>query len=193
MRVRIDMNHPLTVQASRSMHAVHPLKLLGWIFGGVGLLFLLLGALFLFIRLEQLPQVFTAETWMGEPPDELALPIVGLVFSCIGAIFTVLGGVFLLILRRQKRLREELEQYGLRMTGVVTDIAPDRRYQVNGRHPLRVAISVPHPSTGEAVTVRSGLIWETSLSAGDPADVLFDPMDDKKRLVVLDEPGANPR
>ena len=56
MRYKIDMDHPLTVEASRRMHAVQPLKLLGWIFGGIGLLFLILGVIFVLIGWEYLPQ-----------------------------------------------------------------------------------------------------------------------------------------
>lgn len=187
MRYKIDMDHPLTVEASRRMHAVQPLKLLGWIFGGTGLLFLILGVIFVLIGWEYLPQVFTAQVWTGDPPDSLALPLVGLVFSGIGVLFTALGAGFLIALRRQRLLREELERYGVRVTGTVTDITIDRSYRVNGRSPLRVHVTAVHPTTGEAVTVRSGPVWETSLSTGDTADVLFDPMDERKRIVLLPE------
>lgn len=165
----------------------HPLKLLGIIFLCIGLLFVLLGGVFMIMSHELLPQVFTAAAWGNDTPDELALPIVGVVFCSIGAFFTVTGGTMLLLLRRQRLQREELERYGIRVTGTVTDIRIDRTYQVNHRSPLRVYVTAAHPSTGEMVTVRSGPVWETSLSTGDAVEVLFDPMNEKTRVVVLDK------
>ena len=187
MRYRIDMDHPLTVAAGRRMRAVQPQKLLGWIFGGMGLLFLILGIVFLLLGWEQLPQVFTAEVWVGETPDSLAFPMLGLVFTGIGAVFTALGGGFLIAFRRHRRLREELEQYGTRVTGSVTDIRVERAYEVNGRHPLRIYVTARPPFTNEETTLRSALVWDTALSIGDPADVLFDPMNEKNHMVVLEE------
>lgn len=187
MRHGIDMNHPLTIEAGRRMHAVQPLKLLGWIFSGMGLLFLLLGVVFVLIGWEYLPQVFTAAVWVGETPDELALPLVGLVFSSIGILFTAVGAGFLIFLRSSRRLREELERYGERVTGMVTDIVVDHTYRINGRHPLRIIVRVQHPHTGAEKQLRSDSVWETSLSCGDAVDVLFDPQDEKKHVVVLPE------
>lgn len=188
MRYKIDMDHPLTVEASRRMHAVQPLKLLGWIFGGIGLLFLILGVIFVLIGWEYLPQVFTAQVWTGDPPDSLALPLVGLVFSGIGVLFTALGAGFLIALRRQRLLREELERYGTRVSGTVTGIVTDRSYQVNGRHPLRLMVRAEHPFTHEEQTLRSGPVWETSLAPGDAIEVLFDPQDAKKHVILTEQP-----
>jgi len=169
---------------------MHPLKLLGMIFGGIGLLFAALGCVFLAVSAELLPQVFTPEVWLGDTPDELALPVIGVVFGAMGLVFLLVGGVMLLILRRQKRLREELEQYGTRVTGAVADIRVDRIYQVNGHSPLRVFVSVRHPFTNEELTLRSGPVWNTALTTGDPVEVLFDPMDEKKHLVLLEKTQA---
>ena len=115
------------------------------------------------------------------------LPIVGVVFSCIGLIFTLTGGTMLLLRRRQRLLREELERYGIRVTGTVTDVCIDRSYQVNHRSPLRVYITAVHPTTGETVTVRSDAVWETTLAPGAAAEVLFDPADEKKHIVIVDQ------
>ena len=167
---------------------MHPLKLIGIIFSGIGLLFAVLGGTFLLCNTELLPRLFTAEVWAdSELPDELALPMCGLIFGAMGLIFLVIGVVMLLVMHRQRLLREELERYGVRVTGTVTDITIDRSYRVNGRSPLRVHVTAVHPTTGEAVTVRSGPVWETNLSTGDTADVLFDPMDERKRIVLLSE------
>lgn len=164
---------------------LHPLKLLGIIFSCIGLIFTVLGGTFMVVCTDVLPQVFTAAAWGSDTPDELALPIVGVVFAALGLIFLLTGGVMLLLLRRQVKLREELERYGARVTGTVADIHIDRTYRVNGRSPLRIHVAVVHPTTGETVTIRSGPVWETSLTIGDPVDVLFDPLHEKKRLVIL--------
>lgn len=186
MKHRIDMNHPLSTAASSKMHAVHPLKLLGLIFSGLGLLFTVLGVIFLTITPELLPQVFTADVWLNEAPDELALPLCGVVFGAIGLLFLIAGVIMLLVLRRQRRLREELEQYGVRVTGMVTDVIVDRSYTVNGRHPLRVVVAAVQPGTVEERTLRSGPVWETPLAPGDAVDVLFDPMNEKKYVILVE-------
>ncbi|MBQ2953049.1 MAG: hypothetical protein IJE07_05775 [Clostridia bacterium] len=173
-------------KGSHSIFA-HPLGTVGIVFGGIGLIFTLLGATFAAANAELLPQVFTAAAWGNDTPDELALPIIGVIFAGMGLLFLLIGVAMLLILRRQRLLRQELERYGIRVTGTVTDIVPDRTCRVNGRSPLRVLVTVTHPTTGEAITVRSGPVWETTLSSGDTAEVLFDPMDEKKHVVVLSE------
>jgi len=164
---------------------VQPQKLLGLIFGGIGLLFLVLGVIFVLVSADKLPMLAEADVWVGETPDELDLPVVGVVFAGIGLIFTVLGVGFLMALLRRKRLKEELLTYGTRVTGTVADIRIDRAYQVNGRHPLRIMVQAQDPFTGETRTLRGPLVWETSLSTGDPAEVLFDPMNPKKFFVDL--------
>lgn len=166
---------------------VHPLKLIGIIFTCIGLLFSILGGTFMGVGHAELPRIFTAEAWGENTPDELALPLVGFIFACLGALFAVIGVVMLVSLRRQRLLREELERYGTRVQGVVSDIRIDHTYRVNGRSPLRIFVSATHPTTGETVTVRSGPVWETALSTGDAAEVLFDPADEKKYIVVLPE------
>lgn len=185
MRARIDMNHPLTEAAGKRMRTVDPRKLLGLIFGGIGLLFLVMGVIFVLVSTDKLPMLADADVWVGDTPDELALPMVGIVFAGLGLIFTALGAGFLIALLCRKRLREELLTYGTRVTGTVSDIRIDRAYQVNGRHPLRIMVQAQDPFTGGTRTLRGPLVWETSLSTGDPADVIFDPLDEKKYIVEL--------
>lgn len=172
-------------ETGRKPSQLHPLTLIGAIFSGLGLLFAVLGGAFLGANAPLLPRVFSAEALGDNVPDELALPLVGLIFAAIGLFFLITGVVMLLVTRRQRLLRQELEQYGTRVSGTVTDIRLDQTYRVNGRHPLRIFVQVAHPTTGETLTVRSGPVWETSLATGDMVDVLFDPMDEKKHIVVL--------
>lgn len=182
MRTHLYQNGP-AVKAPR----IQPLQLVGVIFTGLGLLFTVMGVIFLTLSPELLPRLFTAEVWLNEPPDEMELPLCGLIFAFSGLIFLIIGGCMLLFLRRQKHLREELERYGMRVTGMVSDIVVDRTYRVNGRHPLRYLIAVRNPITGEEQLLRSGPVWETTLSPGDGIDILFDPQDEKKHIVILPE------
>lgn len=167
------------------MKKANPMFLVGLIFALFGLGFAVLGGVFVAVSHELLPRVFTPEVWMGDTPDELALPMVGLVFTPIGLIFAVIGVILLLVGRRQGRLREELLRFGVREKGVVTDIRIDRSYRVNGRSPLRIMVEAKHPFTGETKTLRAPLVWDATLSMGDAVEVLFDPQDEKKYYVLL--------
>lgn len=167
------------------MKRVQPLFLVGLIFALIGLVFAVMGGIFMAVSSDLLPQVFTAEVWLGETPDELALPIVGFVFAAIGGLFAIMGGVMLLITRRQRRLHEELLRFGTRVTGTVTDIRADHTVRVNGRSPLRLSVQAQHPYTGEMKELRGPLVWDTALSTGDAVEVLFDPQDEKRYAVEL--------
>ncbi len=168
-----------------------PFMLIGIIFAVTGLSFFAMGVGFLIGSGELLPLLADSALPMEELPDEAALPILGIVFSVLGGLFAVLGGVFLMQNRRQGRLREELLRYGTRVQGTVSDLQIDRTYTVNGRHPLRILVRATHPYTGEEMTLRAPLVWETTLATGDAVPVLFDPQDEKKHLVLLTEESAS--
>lgn len=167
------------------MKRVQPLFLVGLIFSLIGALFAVLGGIFIAVSRDLLPQVFSAQVWQGETPDELAIPLVGLVFAGVGGLFLIIGVVMLLQTRRQRRLHEELLRFGTRVTGTVTDIRIDPTVRVNGVHPLRLIVQAQHPHTGEMKTLRGPRVWNTSLATGDAIDVLFDPQDEKRYTVEL--------
>lgn len=169
------------------MKDVKPFMVIGWVFAGIGLLFLVMGVIFVLLGADSLPLLADPEVWLGDTPDELALPMVGIVFSCIGLLFTVMGSVFLFIERRRRLLAEELERFGIRVTGTVSEMYRDRSYNVNGRNPLRIMVQAQHPTTGEMRTLKGPMVWETPLSVGDKLDVLFDPQNEKKFVVKLPE------
>lgn len=162
-------------------------KLIGLIFGLMGLAFAVLGVVFMAVCSDRLPQVFTAEVWLNDPPDELALPIVGVVFAAIGVFFAAMGGGFLLYARHKRLLREELERFGIRVPATVTEIRVDRSVRINGRSPLRIMVQAQHPFTGEMKTLRGPRVWQTTLTPGDAVEALFDPQDEKKYAVLLPE------
>lgn len=167
------------------MKQVNPAWIVGVIFAIIGVVFLVLGVAFLAVHAELLPALFTSEVWLGETPDELTLPMIGLIFACIGTVFAMIGLILLLTGRRERLLREELERFGTRVTGALADIRIDRTVRVNGRSPLRLFVQAQHPYTGEMKTLRGPLVWDTTLSTGDAVEVLFDPQDEKRYAVVL--------
>ncbi len=155
------------------------LTVLALIFGILGALFALIGSLFLYMS----PQyVLDVQLGLSDGNPE-ALLACGIVFTAIGAASLIAAAVLLILYRRRKQYREELLLWGTRVTGTVRDIPVDTTVQVNGRCPLRILADVKHPITGQQVTLRSRQVWETSLSNGDPVDVLFDPLDEKKYIV----------
>ena len=106
------------------------------------------------------------------PEDDLALAIMGVVFGVVGVAF---------LIRRQKRLREELLQYGTRVTGIITDVQVNRTIQVNGHSPLVAKVQCQF-ATGE-VTLKSRNLWSACPATGDTVDVIYDPMDEKRYVI----------
>lgn len=167
------------------MKMLHPARLVGLILAIMGSVFLVMGGIFVAVKAELLPELFISGG--GELPDALALPLIGLIFAAIGAMFAAVGVILIQVSRRQERLREELERFGMRVQGKVTDIRIDHTYRVNGRSPLRVVVQAQHPFSGEIRTMRSAPVWETTLATDDSVDVLLDPQDEKKCVVILPE------
>ncbi len=163
---------------------------IGLVFSLIGAFFAVMGVAFMAFSSDLLPQVFTAEVWTGDTPDELALPVIGVVFTAIGLFFAVLGLIFLWVMRRQRLLREELERFGIRVQGRVSDICVDHSVRVNGRSPLRIMVTAQHPTTREMKTLRGPSVWNTSLATDDAVEVLFDPQNEKKYVVLLPEAQA---
>ncbi len=117
------------------------------------------------------------------PEDDLALAICGTVFGVLGVAFLIATVCIILAGRKQKRLREELLQYGTRVTGVITDVQVNRTIQVNGRSPLVAKVQCLFP-TGE-VTLKSRNLWSACPATGDAVDVLYDPMDEKRYVIEI--------
>lgn len=183
MRIKATWTPQASFPSDSRMARIDPLRLVALIFGGVGILFAAIGAVCIAISREKLPKLADAAVWLGETPDELAVPAVGVVFAAIGGFFVILALAMLLVGRRQRRLHEELLTYGERAQGRVAGLPVDTSITVNGRHPLRVMVEVYHPRTCETLTLKGPRLWQTSLSVGDPIDVLFDPMDEKRYVV----------
>lgn len=119
------------------------------------------------------------------PKEELALSIVGTVFGVLGAGFLIAALCVGLAGRKQKRVREELLQYGNRVTGVVTDVYVNHSIRVNGRSPLVARVTCLFPA-GE-ITLKSKNLWNDCPATGDMVEVIYDPVDEKR--YVIEFPG----
>ena len=115
------------------------------------------------------------------PQDDLALSIVGVVFSILGVAFLIATLCVILAGVKQKRLREELLQYGTRVTGTITDLQANRSIQVNGRSPLVAMVNCQFPA-GE-ITLKSKNLWSACPSTGDQVDVIYDPMNERRYVI----------
>ena len=118
------------------------------------------------------------------PEGELALAVCGTVFGVLGAGFLLVTAVLLLRARQRKRLREELLTWGARVKGTVTDVRIDYSIHVNGHSPLVARVRCPFPS-GEAI-LRSPRLWKASPSTGDTVEILYDPMDERKFVMLFE-------
>lgn len=151
------------------------------VFGILGTVYAVIGGVLLTLaaRLSgSLASIFSL------PEEELALAVCGTVFGVLGAGFLLVTAVLLLRARQRKRLREELLTWGTRVKGTVTDVRIDHSIRVNGHSPL-VAMVRCHLPSGET-TLRSPRLWSACPSTGDTVEVLYDPMDERKFVMVFE-------
>ena len=118
------------------------------------------------------------------PEDELALTIVGTVFGVLGVGFLIAALCVGLAGRKQKRMREELLQYGARVTGIVAEVWVNSSIRVNGRSPLLASVQCTFP-TGD-ITLKSRNLWNACPSTGDMVEVIYDPMDEKRYVIEFE-------
>ena len=116
--------------------------------------------------------------------DELAFAIVGTVFTAMGAAFLVVTVILALVGRKQQRMREELLQYGTRVTGEVVDVRINYSIRVNRKSPLVAQVKCLLP-TGE-VTLKSKNLWNACPNTGDAVEVIYDPMDEKRYVIEFE-------
>lgn len=150
------------------------------VFGLMGIVYTIVGAICLSLAVGKagdIRQIFTL------PEDDLALAIMGVVFGVLGVAFLIATVCIILAGRKQKRLREELLQYGTRVTGIITDVQINRTIQVNGHSPLVAKVQCRF-ATGE-VTLKSRNLWSACPATGDTVDVIYDPMDEKRYVIEI--------
>ena len=115
------------------------------------------------------------------------LVLMGGIFGGVAILTLGIGFTIWFVMGRGERRREELLQYGLRTTAVVTELRQNRSVQVNGRHPWVAIATCTHPSTREETTVKSHMLWHPSVQEGDHVDVAFDPMDERRYAMDIRE------
>ena len=150
------------------------------VFGALGVIYTAIGAVMLMLAVKAAGDI---RRIFNLPEDELALAIVGTVFSVLGVIFLLVTLILLLASRRQKRLREELLQYGVRVMGTIVDVRVDYAVRVNGHSPLVAKVRCYYP-TGEAV-LKSKRLWSVCPATGDQVEVIYDPMDERRYVIVF--------
>ena len=151
------------------------------IFGLMGAIYAVIGVTFLVVAMKaagDVTRIFTL------PEDELALAIVGTVFTVLGAAFLVVTVILALVGRKQQRMREELLQYGTRVTGIVIEVWVNHSVRVNGRSPLLARVQCAFP-TGD-ITLKSKNLWNACPSTGDAVEVIYDPMDEKRYVIEFE-------
>ena len=148
------------------------------VFGILGAVYAVLGGILL--------AVATAEA--GSIRQIFTLPEGEVTFAILGTVFLVLGIAFLLATlllirgdRRRAQLREELRTWGGRVKAEVVDVRVDYSVKVNRRSPVIARVRCPFPS-GE-VTLKSPRLWDRKPAVGDAAEVLYDPMDEKRYVI----------
>jgi len=94
-------------------------------------------------------------------------------------IWLSIGSVGLLTIRKKQLRREELLANGRRVIADVTDIYLDRRFQVNGRHPFRIACQYVDEGAKIIHTFQSEELWfdPRPLMVDDQVEVCIDGYD----------------
>ena len=151
------------------------------IFGLMGAIYAVIGVTFLVVAMKAaggITRIFTL------PEEELAFAINGVVFTVLGVAFLVVTVILALVGRRQQRMREELMQYGTRVTGIVIEVWVNHSVRVNGRSPLLARVQCTFP-TGD-ITLKSKNLWNACPSTGDAVEVIYDPMDEKRYVIEFE-------
>lgn len=115
------------------------------------------------------------------------LVLMGGIFGAVAIITLGIGFTIWFVMGRGERRREELLQFGQRVTGVIVELRLNRSVTVNNRHPWVAIATCTHPSTGEQLTVKSHMLWKPTVAEGDKITIAFDPMDDRKYAMDVPE------
>lgn len=150
------------------------------VFGLLGAVYAMLGVVFLGVAISaagDITRIFTL------PENELTFAILGCVFTALGVVFLGVATAFTLADKRRARLKEELQAWGQRVTGVITEVRTDPTVRVNHRYAKVAMVRCPFPR-GE-VTLKSHRLWGDVPAVGDAVEVLYDPMDESRYVILL--------
>lgn len=153
-------------------------RILQLVFGLMGAIYAALGSVFLVVAVTKaggIGRIFALQE------DQLAFAINGVVFTALGLIFLLVMIILLFAGRRRARMREELLSWGTRIPGEVAEVRVDYTVRVNRRNPViaRVRCQI----RGSEVTLKSPRLWEGIPAVGDPAEVIYDPMDETRYVI----------
>jgi len=145
------------------------LKIFSAVFLGTGILFLIIGLLWLYTFYND-PDPFA-------PDDEWIGP---LVFTLMGLVFSAVGGGILFYQAKQKARREFLKRTGRRLRGVISktyyDTSVTFRSGNQVQHPLIVECEAE--LSGKKQTFKSDNIWgDTPFTVGKEITIYIDTRD----------------
>lgn len=123
----------------------------------------------------------------GELPFEGLTPdVFGMVLVAASAATFVVALWRLIPLVRNLWLDKALAEGGVTVRGVITDMQNCRVIRVNQTYSVRLTILCTAPS-GREFEFKSPILWAPEAEAGDPVDVVFDPVDEERYCIRLVE------
>ena len=152
------------------------------IFGLMGVVYAVLGMAFLVIAAKaagHLSRIFTL------PEEQLAFAVNGVVFTVLGAGFLLVTAMLIVAGKKHRQMREELLQFGTRVTGEVVEVRTNHAVRINRRSPLVAKVKCVF-STGEVI-LKSKNLWTVCPAVGDAVEVIYDPMDEKRYVIEFEE------
>ena len=122
--------------------------------------------------------------------SEYFLVLLGGIFGATSLLLLGTGVTIWLIMGRRERRRQEILQYGLKVSAVITELKQNYAVKVNNRSPWVATAVCVHPVTREEVTLHSHMLWRPSAGVGDTVTASFDPMDDRRYALDIQEANA---
>lgn len=139
------------------------MKLFGFIFFSIGLLFAILGFGWAYTMVKG--QADLPEEWVGPG-----------VFTFIGLLFTGIGGGVLYFIAKQKAKRELLLRTGKKLRAVISDVYFNTSISMNNRHPLIVECAAE--VSGQKKIFKSHNLWsQKQFTPGQEITVYLDTRD----------------
>lgn len=149
------------------------------VFGILGAVYTVLGSVFLALAITKAGDV---QAIFSHPEEDVVA------FASLGIVFPLLGIAFLLVTlllvradKRRARMWEELLTWGSRVKAEIVDVRIDHTVRVNRRSPVIARVRCQLPS-GEVI-LKSHRLWDECPATGDPVEVIYDPMDEKRYVI----------
>jgi len=151
------------------------MKLVAYIFLGIGLLFAFIGLGWFYVFVTGSDVTGFTEEWIGP-----------LVFTLIGLIFASIGGGILYYKGKQKERRELLLRSGRKLRAVISNMYYNTSISINNRHPL--VIECVAELSGQKQDFKSHNVWgATPYEIGQEIAVYVDTRDSNNYWVEVGE------